>query len=180
MEEEKKETAPPTDAALDPVKKVEEELKDYKDKYLRLLAETDNLRKRLQKEKQEMTRFAIENIIGEILLPIDNLENALKFTGQMSPETQSWAMGFQMILSQFKDVLNNHGIVAFHSEGTDFDPHKHEAVEIEETSDHPEGIVLQEFVRGYKSGDRTIRPARVKVSKKVSPQTNENNTTKQT
>src|SRR5579885_2984879 len=99
---------------------LEEELKDCKDKYLRLLAEMENARKRLQKEKQEMTRFAIENVISEILGPMDNLENALGFTKQMSEETKNWAMGFQMILSQFKDVLNNHGIAPFSSEGTFF------------------------------------------------------------
>ena len=83
----------------------------------------------------------------------------------MSDETRQWAMGFQMIVSQFKDVLQNHGVVPFHFEGTLFDPHKHEAMETEETDQHVEGTVMQEFAKGYKSGDRTIRPARVKVSK---------------
>ncbi len=75
-------------------KAAEEELKEYKDKYLRLLAEIDNTRKRMQKEKQEMTRFAVENVIAEILGPIDNLENALQFTEQMSEEMRNWAQGF--------------------------------------------------------------------------------------
>src|SRR5580698_1526223 len=93
----------------------EEELKEYKEKYLRLLADVDNTRKRMQKEKQEMTRFAVENVISEILGPIDNLENALQFTQHMSEETRNWAQGFTMILGQFKDVLSNHGVTAFHS-----------------------------------------------------------------
>jgi molecular chaperone GrpE len=70
-----------------------------------------------------------------------------------------------MILSLFKEVLHNHGIVSFHSEGNTFDPLAHEAVEIIETTDHPDGMVLQEFTKGYKSASRTIRPARVKVAK---------------
>jgi molecular chaperone GrpE len=70
-----------------------------------------------------------------------------------------------MIFSQFKEVLHNHGITAFHSEGNTFDPAYHEAVEIDETEEHPEGVVLQEFTRGYKSPSRVIRPARVKVAK---------------
>lgn len=144
---------------------LEEQLNDYKDKYLRLLAELDNTRKRMQKEKQEMTRFAVENVISEILSPIDSMENALKFTAQLSDEMRNWAQGFQMILEQFKDVLSNHGITPYQSEGMQFDPHLHYAIEIEETTEYPEGTILQEFVKGYKSGDRTVRPARVKVAK---------------
>lgn len=138
---------------------------DFQDKYFRLLAEMENTRKRMQKEKHEMTRFAIENVISEILLPIDTLESALGFTDQMSEETKNWAKGFEMILTQFKEILSNHNISAFHSKGQQFDPHKHEAVEMEETLEHPEGTILQEFLKGYKSGDRVLRAARVKVAK---------------
>lgn len=143
---------------------VEEELKEYKEKYLRLLADVDNTRKRMQKERQEMTRFSVENVIGEILGPIDNLENALQFTQNMSTETRNWAQGFLMILGQFKEVLSNHGVTAFHSEGALFDPHLHYAIETEETTEKPEGTILKEYVKGYRSGERTVRPARVKVA----------------
>ncbi len=144
-----------------------EEVVDYKDKYLRLLADVENTRRRMQKEKQDMMRFAMDNVIADILTPIDQMENALKFADQMSDEVKNWAMGFQMILGQFKEVLSENGITAFVSEGEFFDPAKHEAVEMEETNDVPSGIVLKEFVKGYRSGDRVIRPARVKVSKKI-------------
>ena len=144
---------------------LEEELKEAKDKYLRTLAEMENVRKRMQKEKQETTRFAIESSLCELLMPIDSFENALQFVDKMSEETRNWALGFQMILSQFKEILHNQGITAFTSKGELFDPDKHEAVETVETSEHPEGVILQEFVKGYKSGDRTIRAARVKVAK---------------
>jgi len=140
---------------------------DFKDKYFRLLAEMENTRKRMQKEKHEMTRFAIENVIAEVLGPIDTFESALGFTEQMSEETRNWSKGFAMILSQFKDILSNHNIVSFHSVGEMFDPHMHEAVEVEETDDHPEGTILKEFLKGYKSGDRIIRAARVKVARKL-------------
>lgn len=143
------------------------ELEEYKDKYLRLLAEMENTRKRLQKEKQEMSRFALENVILDFLSPMDNLENALKHTQGMSQDVQNWARGFQMILEQFKDVLTQNGINPFHSQGTPFDAHLHEAVEVEEVEDCVDGTILQEFVKGYKSGPRTLRPARVKVAKKI-------------
>ncbi len=148
------------------IQKLEAEVEEYKDKYLRLLAELENMRKRLAKEKQEMTRFAVDNILAEIIDPLDNMEKALSCAETMSPEVRNWALGFQMILAQFKEVLQNHGITPFVSVGTHFDPHLHEAVEMEETDTEPEGTVLEEYVRGYKSKDRTIRPARVKVAKK--------------
>lgn len=138
----------------------------FQDKYMRSLAEMENMRKRMQREKQEVARFGIENAIAEFLPTIDNFENALRFADSANVEVKSWATGFQMILSQFKEVLHNHGIAAFHSEGNTFDTAYHEAVEILETDEHPEGTVIQEFTRGYKSPTRIIRPARVKVSKK--------------
>lgn len=145
----------------------QEEIIDYKDKYLRLLAEMENTRKRMQKEKLETMRFAIDNVLAEIIIPMDSLENALKSTSQMSGEIRNWAMGFEMILSQFKDILQQNGVVAFVSEGQLFDPHLHEAVETEENENIPEGTILKEFVKGYRCGDRVIRPARVQVSKKL-------------
>ncbi|MES2273583.1 MAG: nucleotide exchange factor GrpE [Chlamydiota bacterium] len=138
---------------------------DWKDKYLRALAEQENMRKRIGKEKQDVTRFGIDNAIAEFIPAIDNFENALRFAATATGEVKNWAIGFEMILSQFKEVLFNHGIVAVHAEGIPFDPEFHEAVEIVETTDHPDGTILQEFTKGYKSASRTIRPARVKVAK---------------
>ncbi len=148
-----------------PPQEPEPQEEDFQNKYLRLLAETENSRKRMQKERHEMTRFAVENVISEILLPIDTLESALGFTDQMSEDTKNWAKGFEMILSQFKEILVGHNISAFHSKGQTFDPHKHEAVEVEETDEHPEGTILHEYLKGYKSGDRILRAARVKVAR---------------
>jgi len=138
---------------------------DFKDKYFRTLAEMENMRKRMQRETKELNQFAVEKAIGEFLPALDNLENALLFADSAVPEVKNWAQGFQMILAQFKEVLVHHGIVVFHSEGQQFDPVYHEAVELEETDKVKSGTVLQEFNKGYKSRDRVIRPARVKVAK---------------
>jgi molecular chaperone GrpE len=146
-----------------PPPQVEEE--NWKDKYLHTLADMENMRKRMQKERSETLKFGTESTVGEFLPAMDNFENALRFTTTASPEVKNWAMGFEMILGQFKEVLSNHGIHPFHSEGTHFDPLLHEAVEIVETMDAPDGTILQEFSKGYKSSQRTIRPARVKVAK---------------
>lgn len=149
----------------DPIEVLKEEAEDFKDKYWRLLAETENSRRRMQKERQELTSYAIQNVISEFLNPLDTFENAMKGGENAPEEVKNWLKGFEMILAQFQNVLSSHGIESFTSLGKTFDPHLHEAVEIEETNDHPDGTILQEFVKGYKMGDRTIRPARVKVAK---------------
>lgn len=141
------------------------ELREYKDKYLRLLADSENTRKRLHKEKGDAARFALQDFIMQFLYPIDNMENALAFASNMSDEVRNWAVGFQMILGQFKDALESQGVKPYHCKGDMFDPHRHEAVESEESSDVEEDTILEEFTRGYTMGDRVIRPARVKVAK---------------
>jgi molecular chaperone GrpE len=143
------------------------ELAETKDKYLRVLAESENGRKRLVKEKHEMIQFATQNLVAEFLNPIDHMENALKFTQQMSDDVKHWAVGFQMILTQFKDVLTLNGVTPFESEGKPFDPHRHEAIETVATADFAPGTVIEETVRGYIMGDKVIRPARVKVAKAI-------------
>lgn len=159
-----------SDVELEQLKK---EVGEYKDKYLRILAESENARKRLYKERQEVTQFAIQNVIVDFLNPIDHMENALRFTEQMSEEVKHWALGFQMILGQFKEALNSNGVQAFASVAKPFDPHLHEAIEMVETEDFPPGSVVEESVRGYKMGDRVIRPALVKVAKAISEETSD-------
>ncbi len=151
-----------TDIELEQLKK---EAAEFKDKYQRTLAESENARKRLQKERQELIQYALQNAFADFLNPIDHLENALKFSQQASDDVKHWALGFQMILNQFKEVLNVNGVTAFDSEGTHFDPSKHEAIEMITTTDYPPGTIVAETMRGYKMGDRIIRPAKVKVAK---------------
>lgn len=150
------------------------ELNEYKDKYLRTLAELENSRKRLVKEKEEAIRFAIDRTIGEFIFGLENFENALKFAKSSSDEVQKWAVGFQMILTEFKEILHAHGIVAFHCVGSHFDPAAHEVMEIVETEEFPDNTVIEEFSKGYKSGSRVIRPARVKIARKPGKQELEN------
>lgn len=80
-----------------------------------------------------------------------------------------------MILGQFKDVLSEHGVTSFHSEGQKFDPKLHYAIESEETTEKPEGTILKEYVKGYSNGERTVRPARVKVAVAAQTITHEEN-----
>lgn len=151
---------------LTEIEMLKKELSECKNKYLMALADSENARKRIQKEKQEMIQYAIQNIIVEFLNPIDHFENALKYTQQMPPEVKNWATGFMMILTQFKDVLTNNGVIPFNSIGAPFDHNRHEAIETVVTTDFPPGVVIEESLRGYIMGDKNVlRHARVKVSK---------------
>ena len=123
-----------TGASQDELKQVKQELQEQKDKYLRLLADTENTRKRMQKDKHDATRFAVENVIREFLMQLDNFENAMGFVSQTSEETQNWAKGFEMILTQFKEILASHQVKPFESKGALFDPHLHEVIEVEEVT----------------------------------------------
>ncbi len=154
----------------EPIIDIQEEapVDEYKNKYLRALADMENLRKRLQHEKQEAISYAIDNMLAEFLTPLDNFENALAFTENLSPELKNWALGFKMIANQFKEVLENHGIRTYESVGAQFDPHFHEGIENIETDDYEDGSIISEVVKGYKRGDRILRVAKVKVAKRIS------------
>lgn len=151
-----------TDLELNALK---EERDSFRDKYFRALADAENTHKRLHKERQESIQFATQSVIIDFLNPLDYMENALSHTAGMSKEVQTWAEGFKMILAQFKDALHSYGVKPFSSIGEKFDPHIHEAVEMIETIEAAPGTIVSESLKGYRIGDRTIRPARVKVAK---------------
>ena len=141
------------------------ELAECQERYLRLLAESENARKRMQKERQDMVQYAVENVLSELLHPLDQFGSALRFAESMNDEVRNWAIGFEMIHAQLWNVLSTHGVVSYEVIGKPFDPHWHDAVEMVESADYEPGIVVEECLRGYKVGSRPIRVARVKVSK---------------
>ena len=157
-------TKPQKEEPEDPIALAQKEVTEWKEKYFRALAENENTRKRLQKEKIESESFAIQGIILNFLQPIDHLEHALKHAKDASPEIRHWAQGFEMIMGNFRQILEDNGITRFESKGKLFDPHFHEAVETEETDAFPEGTIVEEFSPGYMLGHRVIRPAKVKVA----------------
>ena len=163
MTENEKEDAP-VEQIDESAREAQTELTDYKDKYFRALAEIENSRKRLQREKIESQSYALQNIVCDLLQPLDHFEQALKHAENAAPEIRNWAIGFEMMLAQFKQVLGDHGVTTFDSKGENFDPHQHEAIETVETTEYAPGVIVEEFLKGYKLGNRVIRPARVKVA----------------
>jgi molecular chaperone GrpE len=99
------------------------------------------------------------------MIPVlDNLERALGSLESSDGDAEALRHGVELIHKQFKDALAKLGLQPVESVGCAFDPHVHEAITIEETSEHQENTVIEEFERGYKMGDRLLRPAKVKVA----------------
>ncbi len=148
------------------------EAKEFKDKYYRLLAESENMKKRMQKERTEMLAFAVDNAIISFLSPLDQFKKALEFASEGGDEVRNWAIGFEMIQKQFDEALSASGITPFTSLGEVFDPHRHDAIEMVETSDHPNNTIIEEIEVGYLNQDRLVRPSKVKVA--ITPKESEN------
>jgi molecular chaperone GrpE len=143
------------------------ELAQKQDELLRLLADTDNFKKRLIREKEEFFKFAAEGVIADLLPVLDNLDLALVH-GRENPACKDLVQGVEMTRSVFLDTLKRHGLEYVGSEGQPFDPALHEAVGQEEREDMEEGSVCRLIQKGYKLKERLIRPARVLVSRKCS------------
>lgn len=130
---------------------------------LRLAADFDNFRKRTRKEQEDLTRFAIEPVVRDLLEVVDNLERALMHGGTRTDDPI--AQGVGMVLKQFSDVLGRYGVVSFSAAGKAFDPNRHEAVGQMPAPDAASaGMIMAEVSKGYTIHDRLLRPARVVVA----------------
>ena len=146
----KKETA-----LLSEIETLKEEIAKEKDTYLRLCAEYDNFRKRTAKEKADIYSNATAKVIEEILPVIDNFERAI---------AQSDDQGFNMIYTQFCEVLSKIGVTEMKAQGEKFDPNLHIAVMHIDDDNFPDNTVVDVFQKGYMLGERVVRPACVKVA----------------
>jgi molecular chaperone GrpE len=154
---------PPTEAVNDELTKAVEEREQLRDRLLRTTAEFDNYRKRVDRDRKDMTDRAAEAILTEILPIIDDLERALaaEDTGEGA---DAYRRGVELIHRQLLDLLTRRGVTPIDTTGAGFDPHLHQAVSSEPSADHREGEIIEEFRRGYRLGDRLLRPAMVKVA----------------
>jgi molecular chaperone GrpE len=144
--------------------KKDEEARQLQDRVLRMAAEVENTRKRLEREKSEGICFANESLIRDLLPVIDNLERAIEH-GSREADLPGLLEGVRMTLKGFSDTLSRFGCVPFDSLGKPFDPNYHEAVMQQESEEVPDMTVVQEFQKGYTLKDRLVRPAMVVVAK---------------
>ena len=158
QEEEVEETAAAAEPSAEEAHKAA--LREQEDKYLRLLAEYDNYRKRSQKEKETAWTTAKADTAKEFLPVYDNLERALK----QETADEAYAKGVQMIMTQFKTTLEKLGIQEIPALGETFDPNLHNAVMHIEDENLGENVVAEVFQTGFQTGDKIIRHAMVKVA----------------
>lgn len=144
-------------------------VKEFQDRLLRLQADFENTRKRLEKEKQDFVKFANEGVILELLNILDDLERAVSLAESKHQDLNAFLKGVEMILAHLYEMLKEFGLEPIQAEGKLFDPHYHEALMQVENRDLPEHTIIEELQKGYLLNDRVIRTAKVKVSKR-SPQ----------
>jgi len=152
------------------VEKLTKEKEELYDRLLRMQADFENFRKRVEKEKQEFYYHALSEVIREILPTVDNLERALQNSD--SKDFERYRQGIELIYHNLRETLEKFGLQPIKAKGEIFDPHYHEALFMEETNQYQEHQILEEYKKGYMLKERLLRPAVVKVavSKKETPE----------
>ncbi|KAI3894696.1 hypothetical protein MKX03_031626 [Papaver bracteatum] len=146
------------------VKTLTEELASMKDRTLRIGADFDNFRKRTERERLSLVTNVQGEVVESFLSVMDNFERA---KSQIKAETEGEEKinnSYQSIYKQFLEILGSLGVVSVETVGHPFDPLLHEAIMREDSEEFEDGIILQEFRKGFKLGDRLLRPSMVKVS----------------
>ena len=156
---------PPTAALEAKVATLEKEKKDNWDKYLRAVADLENTRKRTKREIDDAKFEAKNKVLKEMLPVVDNLERAIEHAGGgPGGDKNPIVEGVQLVLRQFSTAFERLEVAPVDAMGQPFDPNLHEAISQQE-SDQPPGTVVQVLQRGYRAGDRLLRPALVVVAK---------------
>ncbi len=159
----------PADLTKDEIselKKKAEERDTYFDQLLRTKAEFMNYQKRVVKEHESTAQFAVQNLILDFLLELDNFDRALKLADN-SKDFDKFVEGIKLIEEQLFKVLGKYGVESIETVGKAFDPNLHEAVMEEENNEMPHHTIVDEFQRGFLLKERVIRPSKVKVSKRT-------------
>lgn len=151
------------DAIADKLAALEKEKQENWDRYLRAAADTENLRKRQRRELEDAKFETKSRVLKEMLPVVDNLERAIEHATQQAGNSPI-VEGVQLVLRQFTTAFERLEVTPIDAAGQPFDPNLHEAISQLE-SDAPPGSVVQVLQRGYRSGDRLLRPALVVVAK---------------
>lgn len=155
-------SADPAQAVADEMVELRKERDTLQDRLLRQAAEFDNYRKRIERERRETAQYAAADLLQELLPIIDDFERALQTE---APGAESYRQGLAIIHRGLMELLRKRGVTPIEAVGKDFDPEVHQAVAHEEDPDRRDGEVIEEFRRGYRLGDKLLRPAMVKVAK---------------
>ena len=144
--------------------KLEAELAEARQRYLRLAADFENFKKRARQDQLDTIQHASSDLISRLLPVLDDLRSALDHKPEGVDE--AWTRGIELSLRKLEEVMSTHGLEPIPSVGSRFDPRYHEAIGHVDSDEHPEDTVVTELRRGYRIRDRVVRPSLVKVSRR--------------
>jgi molecular chaperone GrpE len=152
-------------APVEEKERADAQLQEMNDRYVRLYAEFENYKKRVNKDKEEIIKYGNESLLYELLPVIDHLEMALKHASD--DVSSGLIQGVEITLKELKKTLDKFGLNEIEAEGKPFDPAVHHAMSQVERDDVGDNLVVEEFRKGYKLKDKVLRPSLVAVSKKT-------------
>jgi molecular chaperone GrpE len=158
---------------IDELEKLKSEVAELKDRNLRLFAEFDNMRKRNERERQELIRYAHEEVIVEMLGFYEDFERCVEAARKNPGHQTGLLKGVEMTLKRMQDLLKKYDVKPIDAVGKKFDHNLHEALMTADSQEHEDQTVLEVFQKGYTLGDRVVRTAKVKVSKRVEEKENQ-------
>lgn len=154
----------------DPLTLAQQEIADLKDKYLRALAEMQNIQRRAQRDVEDANKYGVTSVARPFLGVADDLNRALDLVPDDAPENiKNFVEGIRAVERNLQQALERMGVVAIKAEaGQPLDPHEHEVMFEVDSTDFPHGSIVQILETGYKIHDRLLRPTRVSVAKNIS------------
>ncbi|MEI8012247.1 MAG: nucleotide exchange factor GrpE [Candidatus Omnitrophota bacterium] len=164
--EEQPEGAVPEEVTVSEADKLRQELAESKEAYVRLFADFDNMRKRHERDRAALIKYAHEEVIIELLGFFEDFERTIAAAKANPVEGDILLKGVEMVYARMQQLLKKYDVREIEALGLKFDHENHEALMVFESPDHEDGTVLEVFQKGYTLGGRVVRTAKVKVSKK--------------
>lgn len=152
-----------TDDKIEESNPLQEKYDALNNQYIRLAADFDNYRKRQEQEKEALLKYGAESTLKKMIEVLDNFERGLKAIETVE-DCEKVKECYNLAYKNFKDVLTKAGLEAIKAEGETFDPNFHEAVMQTPSTEHPEHTIIAELQKGYKLGDKVLRPTLVNVA----------------
>jgi molecular chaperone GrpE len=161
-------SATPLDELRRQLELAQKEMLETKDRHLRAAAEMENFRRRMEREKADLLRYASENVMRDLMPVLDSFDKAIGSAPQSDQNAANVIQGMQMVQKQLLDALAKHGLEPIKAPGEPFDPNFHQAIQKIESADVSLETVQQEFAKGYLINGRLLRAAMVSVAVPVS------------
>ena len=162
-EQDSKESASDDTECIDAISSLKDEIEKINNQYIRLAADFDNYRKRQAQEREALLKYGAEETLKKMIEALDNIDRA-KTSVENVDDVNTVKESYNLVFKQIYDVLSKMGLEVIDTDGKEFDPNFHEAVMQTPTSEYPENTIIAEMQKGYKLGDKVLRPSLVNVA----------------